>query len=64
MLNSSVQCSKTHVEFNRKHLSMGNFQENVRDISKGNLGNQAILHFTNLEKLLLVLVSSVFARAV
>lgn len=56
MLNSSVQCSKTHVEFNKKHLSMGNFRDNVRDISKRNLGNQAVLPFTNLEKLLLVTI--------
>lgn len=49
-----VQCSKIDVEFNRKHLSMGNFRENIRDIGKGNLGNQAVLPFTNLEKLLLV----------
>lgn len=31
---------------------MGNFRDNIRDIGKGNLGNQAVLHFTNLEKLL------------
>lgn len=37
-----------------KHLSMGNFRDNVRDIGKGNLGNQAVLHFANLEKLLLI----------